>query len=184
MKHTVIDFGQMTETVTKDGRAHEYFINEMQVYENYLHYKRNYVNHPYHKKIEYHLFPKENIGVYVLTQHQNINFDKADVYKYYVDMVSVAKGEQQWIVKDLYLDFIIKCDGKHYVVDVDEFNAAIKSTEMSSQDVSDALSGLDNILKGYYKSFDINEFIDSLIDKYTKDEYEIFNHSRRLNYGT
>ncbi|OGO79441.1 MAG: hypothetical protein A2Y23_06960 [Clostridiales bacterium GWB2_37_7] len=184
MKNTVIDFVQMTETVDKDGRKHEYLIDDMQVYESYLHYKRNYVNHPYHKSIEYHLFPEENIGVYVLTQYQNLNIDKAEIYKYYVDMVSVTKSSQKWTVKDLYLDFIIKCDGKHYVVDVDEFNDAIKSAEMNSEDISCALSGLDNILKGYYKSFDINEFINSLIKKYSMEESKIFNSMRRLNYGT
>lgn len=184
MKHTVIDFNQMLETVNKDGRKHEYVINDMQVYENYLHYKRSYVNHPYHKSTEYHLFPKENIGVYVLTQYNNLNVSKADIYKYYVDMVSVEKEQQKWIIKDLYLDFIIKCDGNYYVVDVDEFNNAIKTTELSAVDISNALSGLDNILKGYYKSFDIDEFINSLINIYSKEESKIFNNVRRLHYGT
>jgi predicted RNA-binding protein associated with RNAse of E/G family len=174
----------MLETVNKDGRKHEYAINDMQVYENYLHYKRNYVNHPYHKSIEYHLFPNENIGIYVLTQYKNLNVSKADIYKYYVDMVSVEKSSQQWIIKDLYLDFIIKCDGNYYVVDVDEFNDAIKKMEMDSIDISNALSGLDNILKGYYKSFDIDEFINSLINIYSKEELKIFNNVRRLHYGT
>jgi hypothetical protein len=184
LKYTLIDFVHMVETVNKDGRKHEYLIDDVQVYENYLHYKRDYVNHPYHKSIEYHLFPKENIGVYVLTQYQNLNVEKADIYKYYVDMVSVEKNPQMWIVKDLYLDFIIKCDEKHYVVDVDEFNDAIKSKELTSEDISGALSGLDNILKGYYKSFDINEFINSLIHIYAIEEHKIFNNIRRLNYGT
>ena len=174
----------MLEIVNKDGRKHEYSIDDIQVYEDYLHYKRNYVNHPYYKKIEYHLFPKENIGIYSLTQYQNINVSKADIYKYYVDMVSVEKSQDRWIINDLYLDFIIKCDGNHYVVDVDEFNDAIKSMEISSEDITNALSGLDNILKGYYKSFDINEYINSLIDIYSKDEFKIFNNTRRLNYGT
>jgi uncharacterized protein Smg (DUF494 family) len=174
----------MLETVNKDGRKHKYYIDDMQVYEDYLHYKRNYVNHPYHEKIEYHLFPKENIGVYSLTQYQDLDVDQRELYKYYVDMVSVEKSQKRWIIKDLYLDFIIKCDGNHYVVDVDEFNDAIKSMEINSEDISNALSGLDNILKGYYKSFDINEFINSLIEIYSKEQYKIFNNTRRLNYGT
>lgn len=184
MKHTVIDFNQMLETVNKDGRKHEYCIEDMQVYENYLHYKRNYINHPHHEKIEYHLFPKENIGIYVLTQYSNLIVSDTDIYKYYVDMVSVKKEQDQWIVKDLYLDFIIKCDKNYYVVDVDEFNDAIKSMEMDKEDIANALSGLDNILKGYYKSFDIDEFINSLIEIYSKDRFKIFDNTRRLNYGT
>lgn len=174
----------MVETVNKDGRKHEYLIDDMQVYEDYLHYNREYVNHPHHKSIEYHLFPNENIGIYVLTQYQNLSIDKSNIYKYYVDMVSVEKHAQKWIVKDLYLDFIIKCDEKHYVVDVDEFNAAIKASEMTANDISCALSGLDNILKGYYKSFDIDEFINSLMNRYSKEEHKIFDNNRRLNYGT
>ena len=184
MKHTVIDFNQMLETVNKNGRKHEYSIEEMQVYEDYLHYKRDYINHPYYEKIEYHLFPKENIGIYVLTQYPNLKISGTDIYKYYVDMVSVKKTQEQWIIKDLYLDFIIKCDNNHYVVDVDEFNDAIKSMELSKEDISNALSGLDNILKGYYKSFDINEFINSLIEIYSKERFKIFDNTRRLNYGT
>jgi hypothetical protein len=180
----VIDFVQMLETVNKDGRKHEYLIDDIQVYEDYLHYKREYVNHPYHKNLEYHLFPKENIGIYALTQYPNLNVEKAEIYKYYVDMVSVAKSTEKWIVKDLYLDFIIKCDEKHYVVDIDEFNDAIKSKEMTSEDISSALSGLDNVLKGYYKSFDINEFIHSLIERYANEQCRIFNNIRRLDYGT
>lgn len=184
MKHTVIDFNQMLETVNKNGRKHEYCIEDMQVYENYLHYKRDYINHPYHEKIEYHLFPKENIGVYVLTQYPNLTFCDKNIYKYYVDMVSVIKEQEQWIIKDLYLDFIIKCDKNYYVVDVDEFNDAIKSMEMDKEDIANALSGLDNVLKGYYKSFDIDEFINSLIDKYSKERFKIFDNTRGFNYGT
>ena len=184
MKHTVINFNQMLETVNKNGRKHEYSIDDMQVYDDYLHYKRDYINHPYYEKIEYHLFPKENIGIYFLTQYQNLNIVDADVYQYYVDMASVKKVQEQWIIKDLYLDFIIKSDKNYYVVDIDEFNDAIKSMELDKDDISCALSGLDNILKGYYKSFDINEFINSLIDKYSKEEFKIFDNTRRLNYGT
>ena len=174
----------MLETVNKDGRKHEYLINDMQVYEDYLHYSRNYVNHPYHEKIEYHLFPKENIGIYVLTQYQDLHADKADIYKYYVDMVSVVKAPHEWTIKDLYLDFIIKCDGNYYIADVDEFNEAIKSGELNAEDIDHALSGLDNILKGYYKCFDMNEFIHSLVKIYSKEEFQILNSVRRLSYGT
>jgi hypothetical protein len=160
----------MLETVNKDGRKHEYSIGELQVYRNYLHYKRNYINHPYHEHIEYHLFPEENIGIYTLTQYQNVTFDKSELYKYYVDMVSVEKVNDRWIIKDLFLDFIVKCDGNHYVVDIDEFKDAINETQLDKKDISSALAGLDNVLKGYYKSFDMNKFIDFLILKYSKDE--------------
>jgi hypothetical protein len=174
----------MMETISKDGRNHEYPIEDMQIYEDYLHYKRDYINHHYYRKVEYHLFPKENIGIYVLTQDSNIEICDSKIYKYYVDMVSVKKNQEQWIIKDLYLDFIIKCNRDYYVVDVDEFNDAIKTMELSKEDIANALSGLDNILKGYYKSYDINGYIDSLIEIYSKERYKIFGNSRRLNYGT
>lgn len=183
MKHTVIEFDKMLETVNKDGRKHEYCIDEIVVYRNYLHYKRKYINHPYHQYIEYNLFPEENIGIYVLTQYKDITFDKSDIYKYYVDMVSVDKKDDKWIIKDLFLDFIIKCDDKHYVVDVDEFNAAIKEMQLDNSEISGALSGLDNILKGYYKDFDIDGFINSLISKYTKEELLFSQSKRRSTYG-
>lgn len=184
MKHTVIDFNQMLETVNKDGRRHEYHIDELQVYEGYLHYKRNYVNHPYHQHIEYHLFPKENIGIYILTQFPNLQLDKAEVYKYYVDMVCVEQKPEQWIVKDLFLDFIVKCDGNYYVVDVDEFNDAIKVGQLSAKEIADALTGLDNVLKGYYKSFSMDKYIESLIEKYAEKEPMIYKNKRGLHYGT
>lgn len=184
MKHTVIEFDKMLETVNKDGRKHEYNIDEIVVYNNYLHYKRKYINHPYHQYIEYHLFPEENIGIYSLTQYKNVNFDKSDIYKYYVDMVSVNRENEKWIIKDLFLDFIIKCDDKYYVVDVDEFNAAIKEAQLDNSDISCALLGLDNILKGYYKNFDMNGYINSLILKYTKGEILFSQIKRRNTYGT
>lgn len=184
MKHTVINFDGMLETVNKDGRIHEYCIDEMQVYQNYLHYKRSYVNHPYHQSVEYHLFPKENIGIYALTQKPNAIFNKSDTYKFYVDMVKVDRYKDHWISKDLYLDFIIKCDNKHYVVDVDEFRDAITAAELSAEEVACALTGLDNVLKGYYKSFEINEFIHSLIEIYSKEEILFVHDKGRLNYGT
>lgn len=170
MRYTVIDFDKMTETINKDGRKHEYAIDSIQVYNGYLHYKRSYINHPYHQQIEYYLFPEENIGIYALTQYQNVEFDKSDTYKYYVDMVSVEKVNNKWIIKDLFLDFIIKCDDNYYVVDVDEFNEAIKEKQLDDNDVSCALAGLDNILKGYYESFDIEKFIKLLISKYGKQK--------------
>lgn len=184
MKHTVIDFNKMLETVNKDGRRHEYPIDEIQVYKNYLHYKRNYINHPYHEHIEYHLFPEENIGIYALTQYQNTTFDKSEIYKYYVDMVSVEKNNDKWTVKDLYLDFIIKCDGNYYVVDIDEFNDAILEKQLDQKDISCALTGLDNVLKGYYRSFDMNSFIDFLISKYSKDELVFLQSRKQRVYGT
>lgn len=166
LKHTVIDFQKMTETIVKDGRKHEYPIEELEVYESYLHYKRNYVNHPYHQRIEYHLFPEENIGIYSLVQYKDAVFDKSDVYKYYVDMVGVEKADNKWSARDLYLDFMIMCDDKYYVVDVDEFNEAIKEKQLGEKEVSDALTGLDNILKGYYEGFDIEKYIASLKSKH------------------
>lgn len=184
MKHTVIDFNKMLETVNKDGRKHEYSIDEIQVYSNYLHYKRNYINHPYHEHIEYHLFPQENIGIYSLTQYQNITFDKSEIYKYYVDMVSVERTNDKWIVKDLYLDFIVKCDGNYYVVDIDEFNDAIKEKQLNDNDISCALAGLDNVLKGYYRSFDMDKLIDLLILKYSKDDLIFSQNKKRSIYGT
>lgn len=183
MKHTVIEFDKMLETVNKDGRKHEYCIDEIVVYRNYLHYKRKYINHPYHQYIEYNLFPEENIGIYALTQYNDVTFDKSDIYKYYVDMVSVDRKDEKWIIKDLFLDFIIRCDDKYYVVDVDEFNAAIKEMQLDNNEISCALSGLDNILKGYYKDFDIDGFINSLIAKYTKEELLFSQSKRRSTYG-
>ena len=174
----------MLETVSKEGRNHEYPIEDMQVYEDYLHYKRDYINHPHHQKVEYHLFPKENIGIYVLTQYPDIEISDSEIYKYYIDMVNVRKTQERWIIKDLYLDFIIKCNKDYYVVDVDEFNDAIQNRELSKEDITNALSGLDNILKGYYKSYDINGYINSLIEIYSKERFKIFDNSRRLNYGT
>lgn len=184
MKHTVIDFDNMLESITKDGRRHEYCIDEMQVYKNYLHYKRAYIDHPYHERIEYHLFPNENIGIYALYQKSNISFNRSDTYKYYIDMVKVQKLEGSWDAKDLYLDFIIKCDGQHLVVDVDEFRDAIKAGELDSDEISCALSGLDNILKGYYRSFAIDEFMNSLINKYCKETLIFQKNNRRYHDGT
>ncbi|MFZ5351544.1 MAG: hypothetical protein ACOZCL_02340 [Bacillota bacterium] len=166
MKHTVIDFSTLVESVRKDGRRHDYRIDSMEVYENYLHYRRRYINHAYHESVEYYLFPNENIGVYKLKQYDNIEIDSANTYKYYVDMVNVDKKPDQWIIKDLYIDFIIKHDNKYYVVDIDEFNEAINRNELSSADVSNALNGLDCVLKGYYSGFDIEKYIEKLVDKY------------------
>lgn len=166
MKYTIIDFKTLIESVRKDGRRHDYKIDTMEVYDNYLHYKRRYINHEYHESIEYHLFPNENIGIYKLKQYSNVLFDPSNAYKYYVDMVSVDKTNDSWIIKDLYIDFIIKCDNKYYIVDIDEFNEAIKRKELDSKDSVDALNGLNNILQGYYDQLDIEKYIESLVSKY------------------
>jgi hypothetical protein len=166
LKHTILDFEAMIESVIKDGRKHDYRIQELKVYENYLYYKRRYVDHKYHESVEYNLFPKENIGIYKLYQFSNMQYNPSEIYKYYVDMVSVYKERKLWKVKDLYIDFIIKGDEKYYVVDIDEFNDAIDKKELKENEVRDALSGLNNILKGYYESNDLEYYINSLREQY------------------
>ncbi len=170
MKHTILDFEAMIESVRKDGRIHDYKIEELEVYENYLYYRRRYVDHKFHEAVEYNLFPKENIGIYRLFQNKNSLYSPSETYHYYVDMVSVSKEKGFWRVKDLYIDFIIKKDGKYYVVDIDEFNDAICRSELDDSDVKQALSGLDNILKGYYVNHDMEYYISSLKDKYKSSE--------------
>ncbi len=166
MKHTIIDFTTFIESFRKDGRRHDYKIDFIEVYNDYLHYKRRYINHAFHEAVEYYLFPRENIGIYRLKQYDNIIIDPSDTYKYYVDMVSVDRKESLWDIKDLYIDFIIKRDGNHYVVDIDEFNDAIIRKELDQDDITNALNGLDCVLKGYYASFDMEAYIESLIEKY------------------
>ena len=166
MKHTILNFEEMIESVRKDGRRHDYRIQELRVYENYLYYFRRYVDHKYHEAVEYNLFPKENIGIYKLHQSNELQCNPSEIYKYYVDMVSVSKERKLWRAKDLYIDFIIKGDGRYYVVDIDEFNEAISRKELKDNDVKDALNGLDNILKGYYGNHDLECYINKLKEQY------------------
>jgi len=168
LKHTVVNFDTMTEIVRKDGRVHNYRIDELQVYESFLYYKRRYVDHKYHESVEYYLFPNENIGVYKLQQYVSANFNPSDIYRYYVDMVSVTKDRRAWKTKDLYIDFIVKADSRYYVVDIDEFNEAIGRKELTEVDIRDALNGLDNILKGYYVNNELDYYINSLKEHYSK----------------
>lgn len=166
LKHTILDFDAMIESVRKDGRRHDYRIQELKVYENYLYYYRRYVDHKYHESVEYNLFPKENIGIYKLQQSTGLDYNPSEIYKYYVDMVSVTKERKVWRAKDLYIDFIVKGDGRYYVVDIDEFNDAIGRKELQENDVKDALNGLNNVLKGYYESNDLENYLDSLRKQY------------------
>lgn len=156
----------MTESVRKDGRRHDYRIQELKVYKDYLYYYRRYVDHKYHESVEYNLFPRENIGIYKLYQTNNHKYDLSKIYKYYVDMVSVTKEGQLWEAKDLYIDFIVKGDDKYYVVDIDEFNEAISNKELKENEIKDALNGLDNILKGYYENNDLDGYINRLREQY------------------
>ena len=166
MKHTILDFEAMIESVRKDGRIHDYRIQELKVYENYLYYYRRYVDHKYHEAVEYNLFPNENIGIYKLYQSNNLQYNPSEIYKYYVDMVTVSKEQKLWKAKDLYIDFIVKGDGRYYVVDIDEFNEAISRKELNENEVKDALNGLDNILKGYYEKNNLEYYINSLREQY------------------
>lgn len=166
LKYTILDFEMMTESVRKDGRRHDYRIQELKVYKDYLYYYRRYVDHKYHESVEYNLFPRENIGIYKLYQTNNHKYDLSKIYKYYVDMVSVTKEGQLWEAKDLYIDFIVKGDDKYYVVDIDEFNEAISNKELKENEIKDALNGLDNILKGYYENNDLDGYINRLREQY------------------
>ncbi|MGE5631808.1 MAG: DUF402 domain-containing protein [Caulobacteraceae bacterium] len=170
MKYITLDFDSMIESVRKDDRIHNYKIDELQVYESFLYYKRRYVEHKYHEYVEYNLFPNENIGVYKLYQYNNASFDPSAIYRYYVDMVSVAKNGNTWKAKDLYIDFIVKGDGKYYVVDIDEFNDAILRKELDELDIKNALNGLDNILNGYYVNYDMDKYVSSLREFYIRKD--------------
>jgi len=167
LKHTILDFEAMIESVRKDGRRHDYRIQELKVYENYLYYNRKYIDHKYHESVEYNLFPNENIGIYKLHQSCDMQCNPSEIYKYYVDMVNVSKERKFWKVKDLYIDFIIKGDDRYYVVDIDEFNDAVNRKELKQEEVKDALNGLDNILKGYYQSNDLECYINNLRGQYS-----------------
>lgn len=178
MKHTILDFEAMIESVRKDGRIHDYKIEELEVYEDYLYYRRRYVDHKFHEAVEYNLFPKENIGIYRLFQKKHSLYSPSETYHYYVDMVSVTKENCFWRSKDLYIDFIIKKDGKYYVVDIDEFNDAISRKELDEDDVRNALNGLDNVLKGYYVNHDMEYYISCLKDKYKHSEKLVFKNKK------
>jgi hypothetical protein len=166
LKYTILDFETMTESVRKDGRKHDYRIQELKVYKDYLYYYRRYIDHKYHESVEYNLFPRENIGIYKLYQTSSHKYDLSKIYKYYVDMVSVSKEGQFWKAKDLYIDFIVKGDDRYYVVDIDEFNDAISNKELNDNEVRDALNGLDNILKGYYENNNLDGYINLLREQY------------------
>lgn len=178
MKHTILDFEAMIESVRKDGRIHDYKIEELEVYEDYLYYRRRYVDHKFHEAVEYNLFPKENIGIYRLFQKKHSLYSPSETYHYYVDMVSVTKDKCFWRAKDLYIDFIIKKDGKYYVVDIDEFNDAVSRKELDDGDIKNALNGLDNVLKGYYVNHDMEYYISSLKGKYKNSEKLVFKSKR------
>lgn len=166
MKNIILDFEAMIESIRKDGRRHDYRIQELKVYENYLYYFRRYIDHKYYESVEYNLFPRENIGIYKLHQSSNVQYNPSEAYKYYVDMVRVSKERKLWKAKDLYIDFIIKGDDRYYVVDIDEFNEAISRKELKENEVKDALNGLNNVLKGYYQSNDLDHYINSLREQY------------------
>lgn len=174
MKNTIIDFKNMVESVRKDGRQHDYKIDSIKVYNNYLYYKRKYIGDANFQFVEYFLFPKENIGIYKRHLAENPKSEPRYLYKYYVDMLKVEKYQFYWNSIDLYLDFIVKMDGRYYVVDVDEFNNAIKNQELEPEDINCGLSGLDNVLKGYYESFDMEKFIRKLSNKYENSNELIF----------
>lgn len=178
MKNIILDFEEMIESVRKDDRIHNYEIEILEVYEDYLHYQRKYVAHPHHKDIEYHLFPREKIGIYKFDQFADACYSPENTYQYYVDMVSVKQEPTVWTAKDLYIDFIIMKDNKYYVADIDEFNDAIKRMELSSCDVKDALDGLNNILKGYYTNFDMETYIEFLKSKYKIEDKRILTQVR------
>jgi len=176
MKHTYIHFKEMFESVQKDGRRHDYTINKLKVFKDYLTYDRFYTGHPYYKNIEYHLFPKENIGIYKLSYITNTELPKS-LYRYYVDMVSVEKHDEFWDIKDLYIDFIIKLDGNNYIVDIDEFSDACSRKELNEEDSTYALHGLDSILKTFYESFDMEMCLNKLQAVYGTTENTILEYS-------
>jgi len=169
VKNTFIYFKEMFESVRKDDRRHDYPIIRLDVYDNYLNYSRDYIGHAFYSKIDYHLFPEDNIGIYKLYYKEGSN-PSDDLYRYYVDMVSVEKNNEFWIIKDLYIDFVIKLNHKYYVVDIDEFADAIARKELDENDSRNALNGLDTVLKGYYENFDIDMFIKKLQEKYTHSQ--------------
>lgn len=176
MKHTYIYFKEMFESVQKDGRRHDYSINKLQVFKDYLTYDRSYTGHPYYKNIEYHLFPNENIGIYKLSYNTSTELPK-NLNRYYIDMLSVEKHEGFWDIKDLYIDFIIKLDGNHYIVDIDEFSDACSRKELDETDSACALHGLDSILKVFYESFDMEMCLNKLKSLHGTSENQILEYA-------
>jgi len=62
----------------------------------------------------------------------------------YMHMARIMDEGNTIMVEDLYLDVLVREDGRWHLVDVDEFRRAVAKGELTSDQVQAALEGLEN----------------------------------------
>ena len=59
---------------------------------------------------------------------------------WYVDLVTVEQRDNQYTVRDLYIDLIVPMDGRHYrMLDLDEFAAVVDDGSLPVEQATEAL---------------------------------------------
>ncbi|HEY3367645.1 MAG TPA: DUF402 domain-containing protein [Symbiobacteriaceae bacterium] len=141
MKRIIIDMNARTEhhmlsgsTFQIDRRLERRGVN--------IHLDRTYTHHPSISSIRSILMPRHHLWVMFWEGHGGPH-----PFQSYIHMARVLDGGDVITVEDLYLDVIIRQDGRWQVVDIDEFRVAVGAGELSPDQVQASLLGLEYACK-------------------------------------
>lgn len=100
---------------------------------------RSYIRHPEIAAVRSVLLPAQHLWILFFEGH-----DRPYPFRCYMHIARILDEGDTITVEDLYLDVIIKQDGRWHLVDVDEFRAAVAAGELTPAQMDAALQGLEN----------------------------------------
>jgi predicted RNA-binding protein associated with RNAse of E/G family len=121
----------------------EFPIEELRVSEHGLYLARRVHSHPRISFMASHYLPGLGIIASKFTCH-----DGTPYLEWYVDVAETTPGEEEWIVRDYYLDIEVTNEGVVRIVDTDEYLAALAEGHLSSREAEYALTTAHQTLNG------------------------------------
>lgn len=138
MKRTVIYMKSRTERHMLSGSVFR-IDRRLERQAGNIYLDRTYVRHPEIAGIRSVLLPDQHLWILFFEGH-----DRPYPFRCYMHIARILDQGDTVTVEDLYLDVIVKQDGRWHLVDVDEFRAAVASGELTPEQVDAALQGLEN----------------------------------------
>ncbi|HWI65290.1 MAG TPA: DUF402 domain-containing protein [Symbiobacteriaceae bacterium] len=138
MKRIIIDMKDRMEHHLLSGNSFA-IDGRLERLDGNIYLERAYTNHPSIASAHSVLIPALHLWVMFWQGHGGPHACRC-----YMHMAHIRDEGDRVTIDDLYLDVIVKRDGRWQVLDIDEFRAAIASGELTPDQIQYALQGLEH----------------------------------------
>ena len=134
---------------TSTVKAGSFPVDRFEVCADWLYLARPLVDHPYIAYLKAFTLPKLGIQINRFFHHDKEIPRDYTYYDYYIDIGDVTeKTQEQWLLRDLYLDVVVAEGKAAHILDTDEYLQAITEQLIDTKEAAFALETTHNLING------------------------------------